>query len=176
MYASEVCLSYSSVEEHPADRARRRGVFVCDRSASSLSFTSPLVSHMTRAEGFFTHLMIWSGSLQKHSFRTLIILKITKTNKPGLFLDAVENITRCRHSCLIGVSEHHLPLTSEQSDLCLHSSKFHAFSAFPCSFMKWQEDPWNRLNFSVWGCGGAKRYVLLAPGFPCWHMEGQVGP
>lgn len=120
---------------------------------------------MTRAESFFTHLMIWSGSPQKHSFRTLIILKIKKRKKkkPGLFLDAVQNITRCRHSCLIGVSEHHLPLTSDQSDLCLDLSKFHAFSAFLNSFMKWQEDPRNRLNLPVWGRGGAKRYP--APGF-----------
>lgn len=141
----------------------------------------PLVSHVTRAESFFTHLVIWSNSFQKHSFRTL-------KNKPALFLDAVQNITRCLWT---SSSTNFRPVGAV-------SAFVHEFSAFPYSLMKWQEDPWNRLDFSV-RCSGfwlsmltyeragrplnrarCKRkdwkgwtVCFVTLGFPCWHAEGQ---
>lgn len=169
MYASEVCLSYSSVEEHPADRARRQGVLctigVC-RPHCSLIWRGRKVSSLT---WWFDPIPFKNTALE-----------------PWLSLKSKKQTWT-----LSGYCSKYNKMSPQLLNWCVwisSSSNFRpvrAVSVFiqvPCVLClsvqpsEMAGRPLNRLDFSVWGCGGAKRYVLLAFGFPCWHMKGQVGP
>lgn len=167
MYASEVCLSYSSAEEHPADRARRRGV-LCTRGVCRPRWS-----------------LLWRG--QKVSSLTWWFDPIPFMNTA---VEAWWSLKSPKQTWTLSeCCSKYNKMSPQLLNWCLWTSSstnfrpvgaVSAFIQVPCvlclAAQPYEMDPWNGLNFSAWGRGGAKRCVLPAFGFPCWHMKGQEGP